>query len=260
MHNYKHYIFSMSGHVLLILLLGFSFNRGTSATWPTNTIDELIATNTQAVVPVKADLIAKSDIDAAIKRQELRQQKQQQAEYQRIQNIKRQEKAASMARAAAKREQQQALALKQKNEKLSKETEALKRDLEQQKTKLRQDLRAERDKLRKGKEALKAKQHELAAQKVQNEISRYMHIIQQQVSSNWATPIGMSRELACILEIFLTEDGSVQDVRLSKTSGNPAYDKLAMRTVWDSSPLQLPDSSQARQKFLHFNFKFQPGS
>lgn len=231
---------------------------------------------------VKAGLVDKSAIDEAVKRQAKKEQQKIAEEKKRQNALKAEEKRIAEAKKKALAQKREAERLKKQTEKLKAEANLLKekaakeklaaekakkvaeeekKRAQQQKEKLIAEAKALKEKQEKEKreQAERAeRQRVLEIQKVEGEVHRYMSIIQQQVSQNWTTPYGMPKELACVLEIFLLPDGSVQDVKIQESSGNQAYDELAVRTVWRSSPLRLPRSEAARSQFRHFNFRFQP--
>jgi colicin import membrane protein len=50
--------------------------------------------------------------------------------------------------------------------------------------------------------------------------------------------------------VYLLPTGEVQSVRVTKSSGNNAYDEAVVRAIEKSSPLPLPDDREARAAFV----------
>ncbi len=105
-------------------------------------------------------------------------------------------------------------------------------------------------------EARRVKQAEarLAASKRQSELARavgqYRDLISAKVRGNTRLPDNVkgNPEVRCLVKLLPT--GEVQSVRVTQSSGNPAYDDAVVRAIEKSSPLPLPTERDARAAFV----------
>jgi colicin import membrane protein len=73
-------------------------------------------------------------------------------------------------------------------------------------------------------------------------------------------PAGSREGLSCILTITLTSRGEVLNVTLSRSSGDPSFDRSAVAAVYRASPLPVPADPGVLENFRSFNFVFKPGA
>jgi colicin import membrane protein len=90
-------------------------------------------------------------------------------------------------------------------------------------------------------------------------VEQYASLIKAQVEQHWRLPQGSRNGLSCLLKITLTPEGSVLDVSVAQSSGDPTFDQSAIAAVYRASPLPLPSAPEAMAVFRSFNFKFYPG-
>ena len=85
-------------------------------------------------------------------------------------------------------------------------------------------------------------------------LSDYVNRIRAKVKQNWILPQDLPGNPEAVFEVVQLPTGEVISVKLSKTSGNPAYDAAVERAILKSSPLPLPEprSLFARQLKLTF--------
>lgn len=73
----------------------------------------------------------------------------------------------------------------------------------------------------------------------------YLSVVQGKVSSNWSQPSArliVEDSLTVSVAFVITRDGSVRDVRVSRSSGRSTVDQSAVKAVRDSAPFPpLPD-------------------
>lgn len=109
------------------------------------------------------------------------------------------------------------------------------------------------------KAAALSHQHKIAEQKrlkalhakqIHSTIAKYQAMILQSISQHWLIPPGVNKHLQCELDVRLAPDGTVQQVKLLKSSGNVMLDRSAIAAVYKASPLPLP-----KQKRLYDDFK-----
>ncbi len=93
-----------------------------------------------------------------------------------------------------------------------------------------------------------------AASKRQAEVAsvvgQYRDMISATVRGNTRLPDNLTGnpEVRCLVKLLPT--GEVQNVRVTKTSGNAAYDEAVVRAIEKSSPLPLPADRDARAAFV----------
>lgn len=77
----------------------------------------------------------------------------------------------------------------------------------------------------------------------------YAEIVRQRIARNWTTNgLAGSQAAQAIITFTIMRDGSIRDIRIAQSSGNPAIDNSAWRAVLNSNPLpalplQYNDSS-----------------
>jgi colicin import membrane protein len=64
--------------------------------------------------------------------------------------------------------------------------------------------------------------------------------VRQRVQRNWLRPPGTGDTLTCEVQVRLLPDGGIQSVRISRSSGNGAFDRSVEAAVWKSDPLPKP--------------------
>lgn len=84
----------------------------------------------------------------------------------------------------------------------------------------------------------------------------FLSAIERKVSDNWYSAVAKSGNgLTCVVYFRLMRDGSVQDVRVEKGSGNDFFDRSAVRAVKSASPFPpLPRGFQEDFLGIHFTF------
>lgn len=85
----------------------------------------------------------------------------------------------------------------------------------------------------------------------------YLKNIQKIVNDNWST-IGLSGIQEPVTVFFrIMRDGSVRDIQIEKSSGNPNLDNSAVQAVVLSSPFEpLPNSYSGTDLGIHYSFTF----
>lgn len=101
---------------------------------------------------------------------------------------------------------------------------------------------------------LKQAEAKAAAGARQSEIARlvgqHRDLISAKVRGNTRLPDNLTGnpEVRCLVRLLPT--GEVQSVRVTRSSGNPAYDEAVKRAIEKSSPLPLPADRDARAEFV----------
>jgi colicin import membrane protein len=115
---------------------------------------------------------------------------------------------------------------------------------------------AEEDAAREARETRVARETaaRLAASRRQAEVAgvvgEYRNQISAKVRGNTRVPEGLkgNPEVRCLVKLLPT--GEVQSVKVSQSSGYPAYDDAVVRAIERSSPLPLPADRDARAQFV----------
>lgn len=69
------------------------------------------------------------------------------------------------------------------------------------------------------------------------EFAYYLQQVRVRIGGNWTTPAGATSGQSAEVYFRVARDGSVRDVRLARSSGNPWFDQVAMRAVTIAAPL-----------------------
>jgi len=136
---------------------------------------------------------------------------------------------------------------------LAKEDAALKhQDLAKQKQQDADDLLQQQ---------LAQEQNQLSASRAQNidsVVAKYKAFITNAIGQHWLIPDTSDKNLSASLDITLAPGGVVLDVKLIKTSGDPALDRSAIAAVYKSSPLPVPTDASLFDNFRELNLTVRP--
>ncbi len=130
---------------------------------------------------------------------------------------------------------------------------------QQQKLAQQKALQAQQDKLM--QQQLAAEQQQISAaraQEMQGVVDKYKALILQAIGQNWIVPPNVNKQLSSELLIRLAPDGTVIEVKLSRSSGNDALDQSAITAVYKASPLPVPTDAAAFQVFRQFVLTVRP--
>jgi len=226
-------------HVLIVVLFGVGFHFKSKERAAT-AVPESVKVTTIDEREVKKEL-------AKLKAQDNREVKRK-AEEKRLADLKKK-------READQKKEKQRLALLEKKEKELKDKQRKeearleelerKRKIEEEKQDKARKEQALKDKLRAEDEKMKAEQQAAALRKAelkkrQTTIDKYMNLIEAKVYRFWIKPPSVSKGLVSELRVKLIPSGEVIHIELSKSSGDPAYDKSVTAAVRKASPLPLP--------------------
>ena len=145
-------------------------------------------------------------------------------------------------------------------EKRKKEQEVLEKKQKEEEARLVEQRRKQEEE-RALQEQLAAEQRQLEAErekKVQSIVDRYIEIIKQKVTRNWFRPAGAKENLSCTVTVRLIPGGEVLDVRITKSSGDPLFDRSVETAVLKASPLPLPPDPSLFERFRILQFVFKP--
>jgi colicin import membrane protein len=125
-------------------------------------------------------------------------------------------------------------------------------------------LEAEQTALSKQREAAEAARQQMAAQAAAQATARarVMNDAISRISSHIRRFIIMPPDVVgnpqAEFDVSLIPSGEVLNVRLSRSSGNPAYDNAVERAIRKASPLPLPTDPSLAGRFRELQLKFRP--
>lgn len=96
------------------------------------------------------------------------------------------------------------------------------------------------------------------AQAMQGIVDHYKLLMQQAIAQNWFVPPASDSTLFAQLLLRLAPDGTVIEVKLSKSSGDLALDQSALTAVQKSSPLPVPNDLQLFKEFREIKLTVRP--
>lgn len=70
--------------------------------------------------------------------------------------------------------------------------------------------------------------------------SDYYSMIIKKIRQEWVFPENLDRNLEAIISIKIAKDGSIKIDKIEKSSGNPLFDRYALRAINKASPLPPP--------------------
>lgn len=93
---------------------------------------------------------------------------------------------------------------------------------------------------------------------MQGEINKYKALIIQAIRHQWIVPDNVRADVYCQFEIRLAPGGTVLNVQLLKSSGDPLLDRSAQNAIYKASPLPVPADTQTFELFRQINLKVTP--
>lgn len=70
--------------------------------------------------------------------------------------------------------------------------------------------------------------------------TEYYSVIRREIWQQWVYPDTGQKNLEVIISIRIMKDGTVIDQKIEKSSGNPIFDKSALKATIKANPLPLP--------------------
>jgi colicin import membrane protein len=92
----------------------------------------------------------------------------------------------------------------------------------------------------------------------QGVVDKYKALIIQSIAEHWLIPLQADKSLTSELMIRLAPGGSVLEVRVTRSSGDPSLDSSARAAVLKSSPLPVPADPEEFEPFRQFVLKVKP--
>ncbi len=108
-------------------------------------------------------------------------------------------------------------------------------------------------------EALQAARDQAAQEAATGRVmDEYIGKIQGKIKRNTVMPPDVPNEARAEFMVTLLPGGRVLSARLSKSSGNPAYDNAVERAILKSDPLPLPADTSLFSRFRELKLTFKP--
>lgn len=143
---------------------------------------------------------------------------------------------------------------KRRAEENRKKAEAERKRKEEQERRRREDEEA-----LKARVAEEQRQHDAQREReARATVAQYVEAIRQKVERNWLRPPGTAQGLSCNVVVQLIPGGDVASVRISKSSGNPSFDRSVESAVRKAAPLPLPPDPALFDRFRQIEFVFNP--
>lgn len=185
----------------------------------------------------------------------------------------REEKAAAAAKAKEderrrlEEQQQRAAEQKRADDQRKREDEARRKEEEAQRKEtekrnrevLERQLKAAEEQ-RLAKEAAEAERRAAAqaAARAQKQIDDYTARIRDAIRDKVTLPPGIDGNPQAEFEVKLLKNGTVAAVRLTRSSGAPAYDRAVERAIELAQPLPIPDDMEIFQQMRDLRLLFRP--
>ena len=192
--------------------------------------------------------------DAERKKQE-KERAERKAKERAEEKKKAEEKARKEAEAKRKAEAEKAAAEKKRQE-------ALKRKQEAEARAAKKKAAEEKARQKALEEALAAEERERAEARQRaaddDEISKYMRAIANQVTAAFRYPPGLDEGMTCTLYVRMIPGGEVIEARVTKSSGNAIFDRQAENAVRKAAPLPVPTEARLFGRMREIQFVFDP--
>ena len=215
---------------------------------------------------VKAALVAEDPIEARRKKAQAEKQKRQaqtrkkkQAEAER----KRREAERKKKQAADKRKAEQKRKAEAKRKQQAAEREKAQREAEQRKQQAlkRQQLLEQQQREQEFLEALDDEDEFLQGEEDTQAVNSYMQVIQHRIVQNWSRPASARLGMQAVLSIHLVPTGEVNNVYVSQSSGDAAFDQSALQAVHKAGRFEELQQLSPRvfdANFRRFKLTFRP--
>jgi len=178
---------------------------------------------------------------------------------------KRQEEAERKRREEAERQRQAEAERQRKEEEARRQAEAERRAEEERRRREAEERRKEEQRQRELAEERERKrqlqeqlERERIARQVNSALARYTPIIRQKVSRNWNRPTNVPSKIEAHVRVRLSQTGEVLSARITKSSGNPVFDRSVRAAVLKASPLPIPREQGINEEFRTLDLTFKP--
>ena len=144
---------------------------------------------------------------------------------------------------------------KAEEERKRKEEEERKRKAEEERRKKEEERKRKQEEERRLKEMMEQQLREEAEARAEaariGEVQKtWAQQLNEHIRARWLRPPGLPQGLRCKVRIEILPNGEVVSVRITQSSGNPAFDVSVENAVYKSSPLPLPSDPKAFERVL----------
>ena len=107
-------------------------------------------------------------------------------------------------------------------------------------------------------DAEKAAQDSADKARIAGEVDKYKAMIVNAISQRWILPDNVDSRLSSQFRIRLAVDGSVLEVSLTRSSGDPILDRSAQTAIYKASPLPVPSDPATFSLFRDISLTVRP--
>ena len=140
-------------------------------------------------------------------------------------------------------------------QKKAEEQKRLREELKREQQELLKQEQQQRDLQRQQQEAANALARQQASAR-QREIDGYIGKIRDKIKRYIVVPPDVPGNPQAEFDVTLMPTGEVLNVKLTRSSGNPAYDSAVERAIYKAQPLPLPPDASLFSRFRELQLKF----
>lgn len=111
---------------------------------------------------------------------------------------------------------------------------------------------------KKQEEAARAAEDAAKKVKIAGVVDRYKALIINAISQQWILPDQVDNRLSSQFRIRLAPNGTVLDVTLTRSSGDPILDRSAQSAIYKASPLPVPSDPEMFNVFREISLTVRP--
>ncbi|HAU1638484.1 TPA: cell envelope integrity protein TolA [Legionella pneumophila] len=94
--------------------------------------------------------------------------------------------------------------------------------------------------------------------RIAGEVDKYKALIVNAIERNWILPENVNNSLSSQFRIRLAPDGTVLEVSLTRSSGDPLLDRSAQTAIYKASPLPVPKDVETFNLFRDISLTVRP--
>jgi|GEM_PF-1533638 len=189
-----------------------------------------------------------------LEREEEERRQQEEEERRQEEERRRQEEEERQREEEERRRQEEEERRQQEEEQRRQEEEERRRQEEEERQRQEEEAQREAEE-RARQEAIEA---ERRAREVQQMVGSYAGRISAELRRAWVRPSGTPAGLEALVRIRLSRHGDVQNVEITRGSGNDAFDASVVRAAYRAAPLPMPDEEDANRELRERTYRFAP--
>ncbi len=149
--------------------------------------------------------------------------------------------------------------LQEKQEEVKKQNELEEKNLAAVRVQHEIDAKArELEEKRKQEEIVRAAEDSAKKIKIAGVVDRYKALIINAISQQWILPDHIDNRLSSQFRIRLAPNGTVLEVTLTRSSGDPILDRSAQSAIYKASPLPVPSDPEMFNVFRDISLTVRP--